>query len=143
MKIDFSKLDKLCSPGATAGTKSAATGALNKIQQERQQAFEVYRTYQENTRKAELIKASICKGVKCGTPPAELLPAAVECISLLTNDQAFLEQYETDAEIVQGLQSGGQKAVVEDMQHRLHLMKRCIENELESFSRAEKKNGRG
>lgn len=142
MKIDLSKLHELYKPQAAQDSRPAAAGVLNTEQQERQQMRNTLREYQENTRKAEQLKITICKGMKCGTPPGELFLDAVQCIGLLTGDGAFYEQVAADAAIMQGLQNGTDAAAVTDRQHRLHLMKRCIEDELEKLLPDEKKKER-
>ena len=143
MKIDFTKMHELYRPQVAQVFRPAAATALDKEQQERQQLRNTLREYQENTRQAEQLKVSICKGMKCGTPPDELLLDAVRCIGLLTGDGAFYEQVAADAAIVQDLQNGTEAAAVADKQHRLHLMKRCIDAELEKLLPDEnKKNGK-
>ena len=89
----------------------------------------VYRTYQMNTRKAEKLKIDILKDLKSGMPAGELLLTAVQCISLLTADAAFYEEVAADMNILQGTFA----YTPQEKEHRLQLMKRCIDEKLKEF----------
>jgi len=133
MKLDFTALNNLYTEKTEAEILPAVSCSLESIQRERQQLQNINRIYQENIKAVELQKADILKGIKCGKPNGDLLLAAVQCISALTNDDTFYRQVAEDIEIMQWLQTGDGKPAVQDMKHRLELMKRCIENELQKL----------
>ncbi len=63
-----------------------------QLQKELEQARKVYATHQENTKRSELLRADILKGLKHGEKPAVLLLKALECISLMTGNTVFYAQ---------------------------------------------------
>ena len=67
-----------------------------QIDQERRRdaearALEVYREYQENTRKSEAAQAAILKGIQAGANPYRLLITACECIGHMTGNRSFAD----------------------------------------------------
>lgn len=59
----------------------------NKHNNER--AAEVYAAYQENIRRANMIKSEIVTGLQSGADPTLLLLKAVEAIARMTDDTVF------------------------------------------------------
>lgn len=67
-----------------------------QIDQERRRdaearALEVYREYQENTRKSEAAQAAILKGIQAGANPYRLLITACECIGRMSGNRSFAD----------------------------------------------------
>ncbi len=73
-----------------------------KQREDHQRSLEVYRTYQENIRKSELLQSSILKGVAAGEDVYSLFLQAVKCISLMTSDELFYRQTEADLKAIYG-----------------------------------------
>lgn len=69
-----------------------------KQQQEKQQAFEVYKKYQENIRKTESISTDILKGLQRGESLATLFLQAVRAYTLCTGNKA---EYDIIADTLQ------------------------------------------
>lgn len=76
---------------------SRAYNALQSEQRERERMQQVYRTYQDNTKKSELAQARLLKGMKAGDDCETLLFIAVECIAHMTNNHLFMDQFLTAA----------------------------------------------
>lgn len=81
-------------------TKSDALGLAIKtgnMQDEYRQAAAVYKKYQENIQKAQILKSEILIGAKNGEDPLHLLLLASQCIGCLTGDDTVysrnMEQY--------------------------------------------------
>lgn len=66
---------------------------LNGQQEAYKKYKEVYAEYQENIRKAGMIRAEILKGAKAGEPAEVLLLKAVECIGYMTGDALYRQQF--------------------------------------------------
>lgn len=80
-----------------AEANSRAYNALQSEQRERERMQQVYRTYQDNTKKSELAQARLLKGMKAGDDCETLLFIAVECIAHMTNNHLFMDQFLTAA----------------------------------------------
>lgn len=80
-----------------AEANSRAYNALQSEQRERERMQQVYRTYQDNTKKSELAQARLLKGMKAGDDCETLLFITVECIAHMTNNHLFMDQFLTAA----------------------------------------------
>lgn len=67
-----------------------------------QQALEVYRSYQENTKRSSQIQTELLKGVKAGESVYSLFLKAARVISLMTDNSAFYSQIEADTIAIYG-----------------------------------------
>lgn len=89
---------------------------------EAQQTHEAYKTYQENTRKSEILQAEILKGARAGEDIYSLFLKAVEAISRMTSNRLFLTQIEADLRSVYGaglLQAKPLELELEETRERL------------------------
>lgn len=129
--IDFTKLNSLYR--TITNERPDTDKSLNIIQRERQQARDSFRKLNDNIKAAESLKIKILKGAKCGESPEQLLLDAAQCISLLTGDDSFREQVAVDMTIHHRLKNGEMTYITMETQHRLHLMKRCIEQVLQQY----------
>ena len=111
-----------------------SNSSLNAIQLERQKARDSFHKVNDNIQAAEGMKIAILKGMKCGESAELLLLDAAKCISLLTGDCAFHDQLAEDLKIRHQLEDGELTHVTMETQHRLHLMKRCIEKALQQYN---------
>lgn len=69
---------------------------------DRQRSLEVYRTYQENTKRSEQLQTDILKGLKAGEDIYSLFLKAAKAISLMTSDKLFYDQSEADLIAIYG-----------------------------------------
>lgn len=73
----------------------AGSGALRRLEsekKEREQHRQVYATYQENMKRAGMLRTDITKGIETGEEPIAILLKAIECISLMTGDTIIYTQ---------------------------------------------------
>lgn len=96
--------------------------------QERERTREMYRTYQDNIKRAGSLRADLLKGIQRGEEPLALLLKAVECISLMTGDTVIYNQSKEDILAIYGWGLG----VLEP----LHTELRDTYNRLERLKRA-------
>lgn len=97
MQLDFSMIENISLDLPIADQIESSNRELNKglvnIQRKQEkflQAQNVYKEYQENIKKSELLRAEINKAAKEEAAPEILLLKAIEVIYLLTGDKAIL-----------------------------------------------------
>lgn len=113
------------SPSGDAG--SGAIHRLESEKKERENTRQMYATYQQNIKRAGMLRADIAKGLKRGEGPLAILLKAVECISLMTGDTVIYTQSKEDILAIYGWglrQLAPLKAELEDAQHRLAMLTR-------------------
>lgn len=76
--------EKLNSPGTTLATEN--------LQESFKRAAAVYKKYQENIKKAQMLKSRILLGAKNGEDLKDLLLLASRCIGCLTGDDTVYSQ---------------------------------------------------
>ena len=76
----------------TGQNKSPFPRILSREKEERQNAREMYATYQQNITRAGELRSDILKGIHRGEPLADLLLKALECIGNMTGDTVIHEQ---------------------------------------------------
>lgn len=102
-----------------------------------QRAAEVYKTHQENIKKAVALEAAILKGLKQGEPIPALFLKAAEAISRMTGNREFYQQAEADLLTVYGfaLQEPEAAAIeagkIKERLHRLEQAERETQDERE------------
>ena len=67
------------------------------------ESIDIYRKYQENAKKTELLQAEILKGLERGENLAALFLKAMKALSLCTDNSILYSQAEQDIRIVYGL----------------------------------------
>lgn len=129
--IDFTPLENLRRESETRTVREnnllSEDLPLYGERRDRERMRAVYREYQDNIRKAEEQKSELLKGIKRGTDESELLLIAVECIAILTHDQAFKDHMLADIDLIKGLKTGIRLPSNQDGLHSLELMRRCID----------------
>lgn len=65
-------------------------------------AAAIYKTYQDNIKRAGTLRTEIIKGVQRGESKTSLFLKAVEVIGLMTNDNVFVQQVKDDVRAVWG-----------------------------------------
>ena len=85
-----------------ATDQSGKNYRLEKEKRDRGTAREIFSTYQENIRRAGSCRTDLIKGIQSGEDPLALLLTAIECISRITDDKAFLTQAEADLKTIYG-----------------------------------------
>ena len=65
-------------------------------------AAEVYKRYQENTKRSANRQSEILRGIKQGEPLASLFLKAVDTIAALTDNRVFYETIERDLQAIYG-----------------------------------------
>lgn len=137
MDLDFTKLDsigtspykaletpfqyeaenltmKVIKPSETSSNgseKGCDDGLINVLEDEikrREKTRQAYKHYQQNIRRAGTLRGEILKGIQSGEAPLELLLKALECIYLMTDDSAGLQQSREDLITVYGYGLGEQ-----------------------------------
>ena len=132
MELDFSVLEKLNTKKEQPKANSARMNSvLFAEQQERQQIRDAYKELQQNIKRSEMLRSEILKGAKGGRSASELLVMAADCISLMTNQPDFSKQLQDDLKLLDAITSDGDSELLPDRKHRLHLIKRCVEQALE------------
>ena len=131
--IDFKKLNSIYGTTTVQKPGGVVVTSLNTIQQERHQARDTFRETNDNIKAAESLKVTILKGTKCGESAELLLLDAARCIGHLTSDDEFCEQIAEDLALRHQLETGMPAYISMETQHRLHLMKRCIEDALRQY----------
>lgn len=113
------------SPSGEAG--SGAIHRLESEKRERDNARQMYATYQQNIKRAGMLRSDIAKGLKRGEDPLAILLKAVECISLMTGDTMIYTQSKEDLLAIYGWglrQPAPLKVELEEAQHRLAMLTR-------------------
>lgn len=103
MSLDFTALNTIPAKGDFA--PEAPSGAIYGLEREKQakdQARQMYETYQQNIKRAGTLRGDIAKGILRGEDPLALLLKAVECISLMTGDTMIYTQSKKDLLAVYG-----------------------------------------
>ena len=91
-------------------------------EKERKRTLEVYRAYQENTRKSGQLQTEILKGLTAGEDIYSLFLKAVQAISCMTSNTMLYTQAETDIKTIYGaglLEKPPLKLELEETQTRL------------------------
>lgn len=100
--------------------------------EDRKRTLEVYKTYQENTRKSEQLQTEILKGLKAGADVYTLFLKAVDAISRMTSNTCFRSQIEEDLKSIYGaglLEKPPLKQELEQTQTRLQRLTEARERE--------------
>lgn len=100
--------------------------------EDRKRTLEVYKTYQENTRKSEQLQTEILKGLKAGADIYTLFLKAVDAISRMTSNTCFRSQIEEDLKSIYGaglLEKPPLKLELEQTQTRLQRLTEARERE--------------
>ena len=136
MGLDFTALNSIPNTGnATTGQNTSQSGdagdrptkLLEQEKAERESTRQVYITYQENIKKAGILKTDIAKGIQRGEDPLELLLKALECISLMAGDTVLYRQGKENLIAVYGWglkQPAPLKRELEEARQRLALLSR-------------------
>lgn len=106
----------------------------NKAEKER--ALSVYREYQQNIQTSAQLQADILKGVRAGEGIYSLFLKAVQAISLMTSNQNFYNQLESDIQTIYG--KGLQEPIVltiEDIAKRYVKLMEAAEREPDGDSK--------
>lgn len=100
MQFDFSKIINnigVTTPPGEPIKQTEATSEIKKLQgisdhnrHMIDQATQVYKTYQENTRKSERLQAEILKGLQAGEDIEILFIKACEAIGAMTDNEVFI-----------------------------------------------------
>lgn len=107
---------------------------LESLQTEQSRCKAVYREYQQNIKTSELIQADILKGARAGEDIYSLFLKAVKAISLVTDNNLFYSQLESDIKTVYGkglLQSPALSIELREIESRSFLLKEALERETE------------
>lgn len=75
---------------------------LQREQEDRKKASEMYGAYQTNIKRAGQLRTDIRKGVRAGEAPQALFLKAVECIALMTGEKLFYDQTLADLKAIWG-----------------------------------------
>lgn len=100
--------------------------------EDRKRTLEVYKTYQENTKKSEQLQTEILKGLKAGADIYTLFLKAVDAISRMTSNTCFRSQIEEDLKSIYGaglLEKPPLKLELEQTQTRLQRLTEARERE--------------
>ncbi len=91
----------------------------------------VYKTQQENIRKAGRLRAEINKNIQAGEPIYGILLKAIECISLMTGDKLFYDANKENLQPIYGILEEPEILEVErqEVQQRLNNLKAAYERE--------------
>ena len=124
------QLEKPATEPHRSTSGEAVSGAMYRLESEkkdREHARQMYATYQQNIRRAGILRSDIAKGLKTGEDPLAILLKAIECISLMTGDTVMYIQSKEDLRAVYGWgmrQQEPLKAELEETQRRLAMLTR-------------------
>lgn len=96
----------------TSETSGTAMAKLSKEKEDRKRVADLASHYQKNASKAEATKKKLWDGLKAGKPAEDLLLTAVKCISELTDDKPFLNQFELSYMAIHADGLGEQEAIM-------------------------------
>lgn len=104
MSLDFTAINGIPQQGEKEERTDPAENAyrLDGEKRERENARQMYATYQQNIKRSGTLRDDITKGLKAGEDPLNLLLKAVECISLMTGESVILAQCKEDLLAVYG-----------------------------------------
>jgi hypothetical protein len=106
---------------------------IEREKQDHERAIEVYKEYQENIKKSEMLRADILKSIKEGLDPYNLLLKTIECISLMTGNPHYYKQGKADIKAI--YKALGYKAPAEqeaqEVQERLDNLYKALEKEVD------------
>jgi len=95
-------------------------------------AAAIYKTYQDNIKRAGTLRTEIIKGVQRGESKTSLFLKAVEVIGLMTNDNVFVQQVKDDVRAVWGHGYGDADTIrmeVEEMKETIERLNASISRE--------------
>lgn len=128
MSLDFTALNAIPAKGDfTPEAPSGAIYGLEREKQERENARQMYDTYQQNIKRAGTLRGDILKGLRAGEDPLAILLKAVECISLMTGDTVVYTQSKADLQAIYGWglkQPAPLKLELEETKQRLAMLTR-------------------
>ncbi|NCD12085.1 MAG: hypothetical protein EOL93_06000 [Epsilonproteobacteria bacterium] len=85
------------------GEKGISFNKLEQIRQDNKKQAEIYQKEQENIKKAGDMIPEITKGILAADNPLVLLLKAIECIGIMTGNNAFYSQSLNDIKTVYGI----------------------------------------
>lgn len=95
-------------------------------------AAAIYKTYQDNIKRAGTLRTEIIKGVQRGESKTSLFLKAVEVIGLMTNDNVFVQQVKDDVRAVWGHGYGDADTIrmeVEELKETIERLNASISRE--------------
>lgn len=95
-------------------------------------AAAIYKTYQDNIKRAGTLRTEIIQGVQRGESKTSLFLKAVEVIGLMTNDNVFVQQVKDDVRAVWGHGYGDADTIrmeVEEMKETIERLNASISRE--------------
>ena len=119
-------------PNTTPQGQEKVHTTLQLKQEDHRKAAAAYDTYQENIKRAGILRAEILKGVRAGEPPTALLLKAVKCISLMTGEKVFYDQIRGDVLTIwaEGLQDEtALEMKLQDVEGRLKKIEEALKRE--------------
>lgn len=116
MRRSTPKLEKSQPQGKYEGESGNCFQKLNQLKQANEKAAELYRQEQENIKKAGDLIPEITKGILAAENPLALLLKAINCIGLMTGNNAIYNQCLTDVKAVYGIGLHDPKAVEIELQ---------------------------
>ena len=99
--------------------------AQEQIEHERSLA--IFKEYQKNIKASEEMQARILKGIRTGEPPTVLLLKAAKCISLMTSNEVFYNQMESDILSIYGFGLSEPEALQPELDRINNQLKRLEE----------------
>lgn len=89
--------------GKYEGEKGNSFNKLKQIKQDNAKLAEMYQQHQQNIKKAGDMIPEITKGILAADNPLALLLKAIECIGIMTGNNAFYSQSLNDIKTVYGI----------------------------------------
>lgn len=104
---------------------------INREKEAHEKAIRVYKEYQENIKRSEMLRSSILHDIKLGQDPYNLLLKAIECISLMTGEKLYYKQGKDDLQTIYGALGYNAPAEqeVQEVQERLNNLIKALEQE--------------
>lgn len=97
--------------------------------QDHKRSLEVYRAYQENTKRSGQLQTEILKGIKAGEDIYSLFLKAAKAISLMTSNTVFYSQIEADTRSIYGIGLNYKPPLKDELQDTQKRLQRLLEAE--------------
>jgi hypothetical protein len=119
--------------GKESGLEGQQAKALyldnQRAQEDHQRSLEVYREYQDNTKKSSQLQTEILKGIKAGEDVYSLFLKAAKAVSLMTHNSQFYSQIEADIGAIYGRGLNCKPPLQKELQEAKGRLQRLLEAE--------------
>lgn len=118
LDLDFTALNSIpCKSDQNENSGEKKYYSLEREKEEREKARKAYSEYQNNIKKAGMLRNSILKGIRAGEDPVKLLLMAMEVIGLMTGNKTLYSQSTEDIKAIYGWGLGEPAPLKKDLEN--------------------------